>query len=67
MTHALDSNARIRRYDICMSLNMTNLSIELERLERLGISKNILARWKDRGKHLLDDILDVSDSLEPIK
>ncbi len=53
-----------RRYDICMALNMTKLSIELERLERLGVDKRVIARWKDRGRHLLQDILDVSDPLK---
>ena len=52
-----------RRYDICTALNMTKLSIELERLERLGVDRRVIARWKDRGKHLLQDILDVSDPL----
>ena len=52
-----------RRYDICMALDMTKLSIELERLERLGIDPRVTARWKDRGKHLLDEILEVSDPL----
>ncbi len=53
-----------RRYDICTALNMTKLSIELERLERLGVDKRVIVRWKDRGRHLLDDILDVSDPLK---
>ncbi len=53
-----------RRYDICMALNMTKLSIEVERLERLGVDPRVTARWKDRGKHLLDEILEVSDPLK---
>ena len=60
-----EASPRSRRYDICMALNMTRLSIELERLERLGVDKRVIARWKDRGKHLLDDILYVSDPLNP--
>jgi hypothetical protein len=58
------ADSRTRRYDICMALNMTKLSIELERLERLGVPKRTLARWKDRGRHLLDEILEVSDPLK---
>lgn len=53
-----------RRYDICMALNMIKLSIEVERLERLGVDPRVTARWKDRGKHLLDEILEVSDPLK---
>ena len=53
-----------RRYDICMALNMTKLSIELERLERLGVDPKITARWQDRGGHLLAEILGVSDPLK---
>ncbi len=55
---------RRRHYDICRSLDMIKLSIELERLERLGVDKRVIARWKDRGMHLLQDILDVSDPLK---
>ncbi len=53
-----------RRYGICLALNMTKLSIELERLERLGVDPKVAARWKDRGRHLLDEILEVSDPLK---
>ncbi len=63
--HAKDS-PRKRRYDICQAINPTKLSIELDRLERLGVDKKITDRWKDRGMHLLQDILDVSDSLKAI-
>ncbi len=61
--HARASSGR-RRYDICMALNMTKLSIELERLERLGVDPKITARWQDRGGHLLAEILGVSDPLK---
>ena len=61
--HATASSGS-RRYDICMALNMTKLSIELERLERLGVDPEVTARWKDRGRHLLTDILQVSDPLK---
>ncbi|KKK69590.1 hypothetical protein LCGC14_2932510 [marine sediment metagenome] len=61
--HATASSGS-RRYSICMALNMTKLSIELERLERLGVDPEVTARWKDRGRHLLTDILQVSDPLE---
>ena len=61
--HAKASPHR-RRYDICTALDMIKLSIELERLERLGVDKRITSRWKDRAKHLLSDILDVSDPLK---
>ena len=53
-----------RRYDICMSLDMIKLSIELERLERLGVDPRVTERWKARGKYLLDEILEVSDPLK---
>ena len=53
-----------RRYDICTALDMTKLSIELERLERLGVDPRVTARWKDRGRYLLDEILEVSDPLK---
>ena len=53
-----------RRFDICMALNLTKLSIEVERLERLGVDPKVTARWKDRGRHLLDEILEVSDPLK---
>jgi hypothetical protein len=53
-----------RRYDICMALNMTKLSVECERLERLGVNPKVTARWKDRGRHLLDEMLEVSDPLK---
>lgn len=56
-----------RRYDICTALNMTKLSIELERLERLGVSRKILKRWKIRGTMLLDEILETSDPLPSLK
>ncbi len=52
-----------RRYYICRALDMTKLSIELEKLERLGAPKKTIARWKDRARHLLDEILEVSDPL----
>ena len=58
------ASAGSRRYKICMALDMTKLTIELERLERLGVDKRVIARWKDRGRHLLQDILDVSDPLK---
>jgi hypothetical protein len=47
-----------------MALNMIKLTIECERLERLGVSKKVTARWKDRGRHLLDEMLEVSDPLK---
>ena len=53
-----------RRYGICMALNMIKFSIELERLERLGVDPKVITRWKDRGSHLLDEILEVSDPLK---
>ena len=59
-----DESPRKRRYDICKSLNMTKLSIELERLERLGVPKKVIDRWKKRGTMLLDEILEVSDPLK---
>ncbi len=56
-----------RRYAICTALDMTKLSIELERLERLGVSKKVTKRWKDRGRYLLDEILEVSDPLSALE
>jgi hypothetical protein len=57
-------SARQRRYVICTNaLDMLSLGIELERLERLGVSKSVTKRWMQRGKALLDDILEVSDPL----
>lgn len=53
-----------RRYDICTALDMTKLSIELERLERLGVAPKWIARWKNRGRDLLDEILEASDPLK---
>jgi hypothetical protein len=53
-----------RRYDICMALNMTKLSIECERLERLGVSPRVIRRWEERGMYLLEEILEVSDPLK---
>lgn len=64
--HAQASSGR-RRYDICTALNMTKLSIELERLERLGVPKETIRRWKARGKMLLDEILEISDPLPSLK
>ncbi len=59
-----EASSRQRHYEICMSLNMVKLSIELERLERLGVPKKVLDRWKDRGRMLLDEILETSDPLK---
>ena len=56
-------SVRSRRYDICRALSMTCLSIELHKLERLGMDKRVIARWYARATHLLDDILDGSASL----
>ena len=58
------ASPRARRYAICTSLSMTRLSIELSRLKRLGVPKKVLDRWMNRGTMLLDEILEVSDSLE---
>ncbi len=55
---------RARRYAICMSLNMTKLSVEFNRLKRLGVPAKVLDRWKARSRMLLDEILEVSDPLE---
>jgi hypothetical protein len=50
-----------RRYCISRALDLTKLSVELERLERIGVPKRIIARCRVRADHLLKDILDVSD------
>ncbi len=51
-----------RRYAICTKgINMTSLSIELERLERVGVGKSLIIRWHDQAMELLDEILSVSD------
>jgi len=55
------ASPRERRYKICSALNMTCLSIEMERLERVGVAPEITKRWKRRAQTLLNDILDVSD------
>ncbi len=52
---------RRRRYDICQALNLTRFSIELERLERVGVAKEVTERWKQRALNLLQDVLDVAD------
>lgn len=56
-----------RQYAICMALDMTRLSIELERLEMLGIPAEITKRWHDRANILLHDILDASRPLKALK
>lgn len=56
---------RARRYAICTKgINMTCLGIELERLERVGVAKEITRRWHDRALMLLQDILDAADGLD---
>lgn len=55
---------RRRRYNLCNALDLTKLSIELQKLEELGVNKQVIARWRDRARYLLRDILDVSDSLD---
>ena len=58
------ASPRRRRYDICTALNMTKLSVELSRLERLGVDSRITGEWKRQGQQLLNEILKVSDSLK---
>ena len=60
------ASPRRRRYDIRQALNRTNLSGELERLERLGVNKRITARLKNRPAYLLQDILEISNSLKSV-
>ncbi len=53
---------RARRYAICTKgIDMTCLSIELERLERVGVRKSLTDRWHAQAMELLDEILSVSD------
>jgi hypothetical protein len=58
----LKASPRRRRYDICNALNLTKLSIELKRLERVGASKTMTTSWNGRARALLDDILRFSDA-----
>ena len=59
------ASPRERRYAICTKgIDMTCLSIELERLERLGrvgVRKSLTDRWHDQALELLNEILSVSD------
>ena len=55
---------RARRYAICQGINMTKLSIELERLDRVGVFKSLTTRWHDQALELLHEILSVSDVME---
>ena len=51
-----------RRYAICTKgIDMTCLSIELERLERVGVRTSMTTRWHDQALELLKEILSVSD------
>lgn len=53
---------RARRYAICTrAINMTCLSIELERLERVGVRRSMIDRWDKQAMELLKEILSVSD------
>ncbi len=53
---------RERHYAICTKgIDMTGLSIELERLERVGVRKSLTNRWHDQAMELLLEILSVSD------
>ena len=56
-----EESPRMRRYAICQGINMTRLSIELERLDRVGVRKSLTDRWHDQAMELLDEILSVSD------
>ena len=59
----LKATRRRRHFDICQALNMTNLSIELNRLEELGVPHNVIRRWRNRSRFLLDEILERSAEL----
>ena len=55
-------SAGSRRYAICTkAIDMTCLSIELERLERVGVRKSLTDRWNAQAMELLQEILSVSD------
>lgn len=58
-------DARRRHYDICThAIDPLGLSIQLERLEKLGVSKKVTKRWKDIAMAVLHDMLDVSDAIK---
>ncbi len=62
---SVDVDARRRHYDICThAIDPLGLSIQLERLEKLGVSAKITKRWKDIASAVLHDMLDVSDAIK---
>ena len=62
---SVDVDARRRHYDICThAIDPLGLSIQLEKLEKLGVSEKVTKRWKDIAIAVLHDILDVSDAIK---
>lgn len=59
----MSDSRRTRHYNLCMAINLTSLSVELRKLEHLGVEPRILSRLKDRAGLLLDDVLDLSDRI----
>jgi hypothetical protein len=59
------ANPKERRYAICTkAINMTCLSIELERLRRVGVPQTVIDQWHKRTHDLLTEILSYSDALK---